>query len=338
MIYKKLKKDILSGAVGVITPPQQPLPTNLVYTDQDNTLTGINEFTQPLIVPNATNNNEAINKQQLDQAINAIPPVDLTDYAKTTEANTFREEQHFRQAATSNHRIIVRGNGLVASVQNGNTWTNHQVLGLYGNDTRLQSTYPAAANEDVINKLYLDTQLAPFNQTIQDLQNTINDLQAKVQALENYKAVIDPLILEFRDIFKDKVNELEVWRQTAEPLINDYQTNGAKLNRENTFTRRNRFNETVSIWTNNAALKLVQDNNATYIAIEKADGTRRAHFGIGSSGTNIMNVWGKDGILLQTTANDIQLQPARQIDVLNKKIINLADPTAATDAVNVRSK
>lgn len=243
MIYKKLKKDILSGAVGV-TNPVPPLPTNLVYTDQDNTLTGINTFTQPLIVPNATNDNEAINKAQL----------------------------------------------------------------------------------------------APLNQTIQDLQNTINDLQAKVQALENYKAVIDPLILEFRDIFKDKVNELEVWRQTAEPLINDYQTNGAKLNTENTFTRRNRFNETVSIWTNNAALKLVQDNNATYIAIEKADGTRRAHFGIGSSGTNIMNVWGKDGILLQTTANDIQLQPAGQIDVLNKKIINLADPTAATDAVNVRSK
>ena len=51
-----------------------------------------------------------------------------------------------------------------------------------------------------------------------------------------------------------------------------------------------------------------------------------------------MNVWGKDGISLQTTANDIQLQPARQIDVSNKKIINLADPVAATDAVNVRSK
>lgn len=329
MIYKKLKKDILSGAVGV-TNPVPPLPNNLVYTDQNNTLTGINTFTQPLIVPNATNDNEAINKGQLTTT--------LGDYAKTTEANTWREEQHFRQAATNNHRIIVKGNGLVASIQNGGNWTNHQVLGLYGNDTRLQSTYPAAVNEDVINKLYLDTQLAPFNQTIQDLQNTINDLQAKVQALENYKAVIDPLIVEFRDIFKAKVNDLEVWRQTAEPLINDYQTNGAKLNRENTFTRRNRFNDTVSIWTNNAALKLVQDNNATYIAIEKADGTRRAHFGIGSSGTNIMNVWGKDGILLQTTANDIQLQPARQIDVLNKKIINLADPVAATDAVNVRSK
>lgn len=329
MIYKKLKKDILSGAVGV-TNPVPPLPNNLVYTDQNNTLTGINTFTQPLIVPNATNDNEAINKGQLTTT--------LSDYAKTTEANTWREEQHFRQAATNNHRIIVKGNGLVASIQNGGNWTNHQVLGLYGNDTRLQSTYPAAVNEDVINKLYLDTQLAPFNQTIQDLQNTINDLQAKVQALENYKAVIDPLIVEFRDIFKAKVNDLEVWRQTAEPLINDYQTNGAKLNRENTFTRRNRFNDTVSIWTNNAALKLVQDNNATYIAIEKADGTRRAHFGIGSSGTNIMNVWGKDGISLQTTANDIQLQPARQIDVSNKKIINLADPVAATDAVNVRSK
>lgn len=329
MIYKKLKKDILSGAVGV-TNPVPPLPTNLVYTDRDNTLTAINTFTQPLIVPNATNDNEAINKGQLTTT--------LSDYAKTTEANTWREEQHFRQAATSNHRIIVKGNGLVASVQNGGNWTNHQVLGLYGNDTRLQSTYPAAVNEDVINKLYLDTQLAPFNQTIQDLQNTINDLQAKVQALENYKAVIDPLIVEFRDIFKAKVNDLEVWRQTAEPLINDYQTNGAKLNRENTFTARNRFNDTVSIWTNNAALKLVQDNNATYIAIEKADGTRRAHFGIGSSGTHIMNVWGKDGISLQTTANDIQLQPARQIDVSNKKIINLADPVAATDAVNVRSK
>ena len=329
MIYKKLKKDILSGAVGV-TNPVPPLPTNLVYTDQDNTLTAINTFTQPLIVPNATNDNEAINKGQLTTT--------LGDYAKTNEANTWREEQHFRQAATSNHRIIVKGNGLVASVQNGNTWTNHQVLGLYGNNTRLQSTYPAAVNEDVINKLYLDTQLAPFNQTIQDLQNTINDLQAKVQALENYKAVIDPLIVEFRDVFKAKVNDLELWKQTAEPLINDYQTNGAKLNRENTFRARNRFNDTVSIWTNNAALKLVQDNNATYIAIEKADGTRRAHFGIGSSGTNIMNVWGKDGISLQTTANDIQLQPARQIDVSNKKIINLADPVAATDAVNVRSK
>lgn len=253
MIYKKLKKDILSGAVGV-TNPVPPLPTNLVYTDRDNTLTAINTFTQPLIVPNATNDNEAINKGQLTTT--------LSDYTQTTE----------------------------------------------------------------------------FNQTIQDLQNTINDLQAKVQALENYKAVIDPLIVEFRDIFKAKVNDLEGWRQTAEPLINDYQTNGAKLNRENTFTARNRFNDTVSIWTNNAALKLVQDNNATYIAIEKADGTRRAHFGIGSSGTHIMNVWGKDGISLQTTANDIQLQPARQIDVSNKKIINLADPVAATDAVNVRSK
>lgn len=338
MIYKKLKKDILSGAVGVITPPAQPLPTNLVYTDQDNTLTGANEFLQPLIVPNANNVNEAVNKGQLEQAINAIPPVDLTDYAKTTEANTWREEQHYRQNQTSNHRIIVKGNGIVASALNGNTWTNHQVIGLYGGDVRVMSTYPAAANEDVINKLYLDTQLAPFNQTIQDLQNTINDLQAKVQALENYKAVIDPLIVEFRDIFKAKVNDLETWKQTAEPLISDYETNGAKLNRDNTFTRRNRFNDTVEIWTNNAALKLIQDNNATFIEWAKSTGDRRAYIGIGSSGTNIINVWAKEGLSLQTAANDIQLQPAREVNVSNKKIVRLADPTAPTDAVNVRSK
>lgn len=338
MIYKKLKKDILSGAVGVITPPQQPLPTNLVYTDQDNTLTAINTFTQPLIVPNATNDNEAINKQQLDQAINAIPPVDLIDYAKTTEANTWREEQHFRQQATSNHRIIIKGNGLVASVQNGNTWTNHQVIGLYGRDVRVMSTYPAVANEDVINKLYLDTQLAPFNQTIQDLQNTINDLQAKVQALENYKAVIDPLIVEFRDVFKAKVNDLEVWRQTAEPLINDYQTNGAKLNRENTFRARNRFNDTVSIWTNNAALKLVQDNNATYIEFAKSNGQRRGYVGLGSSNNHIVTLYGAEGAVIQTGGNDVQLNPVRSVNVSGKKIINLADPVAATDAVNVRSK
>lgn len=332
MIYKKLKKDILSGAVGVITPPAQPLPTNLVYTDQDNTLTGANEFLQPLIVPNANNVNEAVNKGQLEQAINAIPPVDLTDYAKTNEANTWREEQHYRQNQTSNHRIIIKGNGIVASALNGNTWTNHQVIGLYGNDTRLQSTYPAAVNEDVINKLYLDTQLAPFNQTIQDLQNTINDLQAKVQKLENYKAVIDPLILEFRDVFKAKVNDLEVWKQTAEPLINDYETNGAKLNRENTFRQK------VKIIAPDNALSLVQDNNAVYVSIEKGDGTRRGYIGVGSSGTNIVNVWARNGLLLQTAANDIQFQPARQINASNKKLTGLADPTNPTDAVNLRSK
>lgn len=312
MIYKKLKKDILSGAVGV-TNPVPPLPNNLVYTDQDNTLIGINTFTQPLIVPNANNVNEAINKGQLEQAINAIPPVDLTNYAQTNQANTWREEQHYRQNQTSNHRIIIKGNGVVASALNGNTWTNHQVIGLYGNDTRLQSTYPAAVNEDVINKLYLDTQLAPFNQTIQDLQNTINVLQAKV-------------------------NDLEAWKQTAEPLINDYETNGAKLNIENIFTARNRFNEKVEIWAPDNALSLVQDNNAVYISIQKANGQKRGYIGIGSSNTHIVNVWAASGLLLQTSANDIQLQPAREINVSSKKIVRLADPTNPTDAVNVRSK
>lgn len=329
MILKKLKKDILSGAVGV-TNPVPPLPTNLVYTDQDNTLTGINTFTQPLIVPNATNNNEAINKGQLTTT--------LGDYAKTNQANTWREEQHFRQNQTSNHRLIIKGNGIVASSLNGNTWTNHQVIGLYGNDTRLQSTYPAVDNVDVINKLYLDTQLAPFNQTIQDLQNTINDLQAKVQALENYKAVIDPLIVEFRDVFKAKVNDLETWKQTAEPLINDYETNGAKLDRANVFTGLNRFNAKVEISAPDNALSLIQDNNAVYISIQKSNGQKRGYIGIGSSNTNIVNVWAQGGLLLQTAANDIQLQPAREINVSNKKIVRLADPTNSTDAVNVRSK
>lgn len=254
MIYKRLKKDILSGAVGVITPPQQPLPNNLVYTDQDNTLTAINTFTQPLIVPNATNDNEAINKGQLTTT--------LSDYTQTTE----------------------------------------------------------------------------FNQTIQDLQNTINDLQAKVQALENYKAVIDPLIVEFRDIFKAKVNDLEGWRQTAEPLINDYQTNGAKLNKQNTFRASNRFNDTIEIWTNNAAMKLVQDNNATYIEFAKSTGQRRGYIGIGSSNNHIITMYGAEGAIIQTGGNDVQLNPVRSVNVSGKKIINLADPVAATDAVNVRSK
>lgn len=375
MIYKKLKKDISAPGVGVVTPPLQ----DYAKKNADNIFTANNSFNLPIVVAPAQQDNQAVTKQQLDDATANIAPPNLAQYARKDQTNVFEQEQHFGDPAAPNNRIILKGSALTASKrQQGGNWLNYQVISTNGAQVRLKGDYLATDNDDLTNKEWVEAQLVPFQglngqiqtlgnrlqqaeQTIQQLEASlnqattlINQLQqelnaekTKTQALEQwraaaepditqlntdrdylmrYKDTIDPLILEFRDQFKPAVNELKVWRQTAEPLVSDYERNGAKTNRHNVFTQPNDFNNRVVIEHYDDALAIIQDNRAAYIAIKTNAGVVRGYVGVGITGTNDMTVAAPQG--------DVHLKPRSNVNVNNARILNLTAGRNATDAAN----
>lgn len=66
-----------------------PLPTNIATTDGNNTFTGSNSFTLPVVVPDPTQNNQAANKQYVDTALaTKADTTALTAVENKADANT----------------------------------------------------------------------------------------------------------------------------------------------------------------------------------------------------------------------------------------------------------
>lgn len=99
--------------------------------------------------------------------------------------------------------------------------------------------------------------------------------------------------------------------------VTSLETNAAKKNEANTFTQ----------WQNVPGLNLkTSGTESKFIALFNGD-TRIGFIGKASSGTN-------NNITIASGSAEIELQPNSYVSVNNKKISNLANPTANTDAAN----
>lgn len=97
----------------------------------------------------------------------------------------------------------------------------------------------------------------------------------------------------------------------------------------------NNFTAKQKISMPNKALTFTQDNNATYISFERADGTRRGYVGMGSSGSNKIHLNGDDGIQISSTTGDLELNPAGSITANNKPILNVGASNDADAALTL---
>lgn len=113
-----------------------------------------------------------------------------------------------------------------------------------------------------------------------------------------------------------------------QPLINEWR----HVVRAN---QTNNFQKTQKVTALNSALEFNHDVNETgYIVFNRNNGTRRGYLGAGQSTTNRMDMVGQEGVHIEATTGNIDLNAtAGNITVNNKQIKNVASPTDPTDAV-----
>lgn len=177
----------------------------------------------------------------------------------------------------------------------------------------------------------LERQLTTAEQTIQQQQQTIQQQQQTIQQHTN----------QIRTATTD-ITALKGWKGAADPLIVDYRDNGAKLNQQNVFTQSVTFDTKayfnggtenrgrVDIIMDGAAIRLIQNNNPTFIEWTTGAGTRRG----GAIGIENAN----DNHLTIISNGEVSLKPRSNVNVNNGRILNVANPKLPTDAVNERSK
>ena len=110
----------------------------------------------------------------------------------------------------------------------------------------------------------------------------------------------------------DLANRVQTLETNAVKITGDQSIAGVK-----TFTSSN---EVIKLNSGN--------NNSAYIAGYKSGNSRIWYFGKGSSTS--------DNIVIGADRSDIKLEPSGKVDLSNKKIGFLADPTADQDATNKR--
>ena len=185
---------------------------------------------------------------------------------------------------------------------------------------------------------HLEQQITTAEQTIQQQQQTIQQQQ---QDLQTAKTTIAQHTNQIRTATTD-ITALKNWKGAADPLIVDYRDNGAKLNRQNVFTQSVTFDTKtyfnggtenrgrVDIIMDGAAIRLMQNNNPTFIEWTTGAGTRRGGV-IGIENAN-------DNHLTIISNGEVSLKPRSNVNVNNGRILNVANPKLPTDAVNERSK
>ena len=82
----------------------------------------------------------------------------------------------------------------------------------------------------------------------------------------------------------------------------------------------------------NANLSFIQDNNANFLLWKKSTNDRRGYVGMGRTGQDVIDLWGKDGTRIISLNNDLELIPAGNINCSNKPLTNLAAPVNPNDA------
>lgn len=192
------------------------------------------------------------------------------------------------------------------------------------------------ALEQKVQQLEQDLQAAQQKITTaeQTIQQQQQDLQTAQQTITQHTGQITTAI--------GDITALKNWKGAADPLIIDYRDNGAKLNRNNVFTQDvafdrltifnagGEFRATVTVKTNDSAIRLVQDNNPVFIEWTDSRNRRRAGMiGIENNGDNFITL---------ISNGEVSLKPRSNVNVNNGRILNVANPKLPTDAVNERSK
>ena len=184
----------------------------------------------------------------------------------------------------------------------------------------------------------LERQLTTAEQTIQQQQQTIQQQQQDIQAAQT---TIGQHTRQLQTATTD-ITALKNWKAAADPLVVDYRDNGAKLNRQNVFTQSVTFDTKaffnggtenrgrIDVIMDGAAIRLIQNNNPTFIEWTTGAGVRRG----GAIGIENPN----DDFITIISNGEVSLKPRSNVNVNNGRILNVANPRTPTDAVNERSK
>lgn len=140
-------------------------------------------------------------------------------------------------------------------------------------------------------------------------------------------------ILTFKDqadyeAFRDTNNLVDLDFEDIPNPVTPLPTNIAYIDRENTFTRKQKITNAGS------NLVFVQDTQESFIEWAKRDGTRRGYVGQGRRNQNCTDIFGTEGVRIVTNTGDIEIKPAGNITLSNKLIKNSADPADPKDLVN----
>ena len=221
MIYKKLKKDVLAPAVGVITPPLQ----DYAKKNDDNIFTHNNIFQLPITIAPALNDDQAVTKRQLDDEINNIQPPNLTNVAYLDRPQRFTAEQHFENLNDPTHRTVVKGNGIVISYRPQGQWINYPFVNLVNGRPRIKTNYPPADADDVPNKEWVENQLLPFK----NINQLVQALEARVQQAEQTVAQMQNTVNQVQQIANDALNEAAQAKAQITQLQGELNTANGKI-------------------------------------------------------------------------------------------------------------
>lgn len=184
----------------------------------------------------------------------------------------------------------------------------------------------------------LEQQLQTAEQKLTAAEQTIQQQQ---QELQTAKATIAQHTRQIGSANGD-ITALKNWKGAADPLIIDYRDNGAKLNQQNVFTQSVTFDTKaffnggtenrgrIDVIMDGAAIRLIQNNNPTFIEWTTGAGVRRGGV-IGIENAN-------DDFITIISNGEVSLKPRSNVNVNNGRILNVANPRTPTDAVNERSK
>ena len=271
-------------------------------------------------------NEDTTIKQSVTDLSNIVDNVisDLRDFRPFKYIGEFTPGQTYQL-----NELVSLNNNLYLSNENNNTDTPPtDKWVLLNEEIRIDLS-------NYYNKQEVDQKVNPLMAKIENHQNQLDQFQQE-QTIQNQN--IDNLTSSMNQAESQITNhdqqiaDLNQNLQTKQDQIQDL-NQYAKLNQNQTFTRPNRFNEAISIWKSDNAVKLVQDNNASFYTVEKADGTRRFIAGISSSGSNRGLVWSKEQITISCDQGDLVLESKQaNVSANNKRLINIANPTNNQDA------
>ena len=179
-------------------------------------------------------------QQELERINNEIKAIkaEHANFARLDRSNTWRQDQHFFKGnGLGNTRLILGDKGLTTSyLQPTGQWLNFPALSFVNDKSRLQTNYDPTDPNNVATKAYLEAQLLPFQNVVNDIANLRRELQDLRQIANGYRAELDALNA-WKLTVEPTLNDFVNWRTQADQTLNDYKTNGAKLNQSNTFKR-----------------------------------------------------------------------------------------------------
>ena len=227
-----------------------------------------------------------------------IPQTDLSNYYTKQEIDTQEQQQN-----TNIENNYLKKNG---SLQIVNAFVD-----FYGNIVAKNNGYvdnvDTGARTSMINKEYLEQQLNPINTNISTNTANITNLDNKVNTnttnISSNSNSITNLENRTNTIEQNYVSKTTTAPQTIASQITFTQTNEVM-----------KFNSGT--------------DNAAYLSGYKSNNQRVWYFGKGSSTSN--------NFVIGADRSDIKLEPSGKVDLSNKKIGWLADPTADQDAANKR--